>query len=64
MAEHKLSKSKRGPYYLLIGPYRREVVEAIKTLPAAARSFDDRLRAWRIDEDYYEQAQALLDEID
>lgn len=63
-SKHKLTKSQRGPYYLLIGPYRREVVEAIKTLPVAARAFDERLRAWKIAEAYHEQAQALLDEID
>lgn len=64
MAKHKLSKSHRGPYYLLIGPYNERVVAAIKSLPAKARAWDPKLLAWRVAEEHVEEAQAKLDEID
>jgi hypothetical protein len=64
MAKHKLSKSRRGPYYLVIGPYDERVVAAIKSLPPAARSWDPKLLAWRVAEGHHAEAQALLDAIE
>jgi hypothetical protein len=64
MAKHRLTKSKRGPYFVLIGPYDERVIEAIKSLPVPARSWDPGLKAWKIVEGHEGEAQALLDEID
>lgn len=64
MARHKLTKSRRGPYHLLIGPYDEQVIAAIKSLPAGARSWDPKLLAWRVADERVEEAQGLLDAIE
>ena len=62
--KHRLSKSRKGKYYLLIGPYDEEVVARVKDLPPRTRSWDPKLRAWRIDDTHEPEMQAALDEIE
>lgn len=61
--KHRLNKSRKGPYSVLIGPYDEEVIAAIKTLPARARAWDALLKAWKIDESHHDEAQRLIDEV-
>jgi hypothetical protein len=62
MARHKLSKSTKGGY-LLIGPHGQRLIDAIKTLPVRARSWDSKIGAWRIADEYSDEAQHIIDEV-
>lgn len=64
MSRHKLNKSRKGPYWVMIGPYDERVVKAIKAgLPVRARSFDEGLRAWKIADGYEDKAREILDRL-
>lgn len=62
MKQHKLNKSVKGAYYLLIGPYHEPLLEAIRGMPTHARMWDGTLKAWKIADSFHEQALAIIDE--
>ena len=61
---HRLTKSRKGPWWIMIGPYDERVVAAIKAeLPVRVRAWDAKLLAWKIADGHEDAAQAILDRL-
>ena len=61
---HRLTKSRKGPWWIMIGPYDERVVAAIKAgLPVRARAWDAKLLAWKIADGHEGEAQTILDRL-
>ena len=60
---HKLNQSRKDPsVYLLIGPYDAKLVRWLKDeLPYHARSWDETLKAWRIDAEYADKVCSRIE---
>lgn len=59
---HRLNKSRKGDYWILVGPYDADLVEWLKsTIPAGDRQWDGPLKAWRIQGE--DSANAVRDRI-
>lgn len=62
MRRHKLNKSAKGFWYVLIGPYDADLVEAIKRqVPPSGRQWSPTAKLWRIHPDYRETVQTLIE---
>lgn len=56
---HKLSETRSGDY-LLVGPYDEMLLEKVRALPHASRTWDVKAKAWRITEQAKADVQALV----
>jgi hypothetical protein len=58
---HRLSRSPKG-YYVLVGPYDPDLVDDLKRIvPSHARQWLPTAKAWRIDEEYRDAVQQMID---
>lgn len=59
---HRLNKSAKGEWYVLVGPYDPALVEDLKReVPARSREWLPVARAWRIAPEYADVVQGLID---
>lgn len=58
-AMHKLSETRHGDY-LLVGPYDEALIEKIRAMPHASRTWDVGAKAWRIPERAKKDVEALI----
>lgn len=58
----KLTRSRKGPWFLLLGPYDETLIADLKdAIPSESRQYMASMQAWRIDEEWAPQAQAVID---
>lgn len=59
---HRLNKSAKGDWYVLVGPYDADLVEDLKReVPASGREWMPVAKCWRIAPDYCDVVQGLID---